>query len=243
MERHSFFKNLPPLKKRKELCYYRFRAAGNELVPCDRAVTDGVSKYQNHDDDIGQSIQIWIPQRFGELSKKKIHVSDRRRGKNWVGESRLDLALPTSDWLSGASFLELSQSGVEHCQYKPSLPSTLNWKCSLCLWYEWSLWFLGFGFTSELKDIPSVRKNVPSSWQRFTAYTFANRSASRLVLTWWRHFYHWKLRWNKKVIVLMTRFANICVMYPIEHQFPRMSSSNPRSHQSENLREILETLQ
>ena len=58
MERHSFFKNLPPLKKRKELCYYRFRAAGNELVPCDRAVTDGVSKYQNHDDDIGQSIQI-----------------------------------------------------------------------------------------------------------------------------------------------------------------------------------------
>ena len=58
MERHSFFKNLPPLKKRKELYNYQFRAAGNELVPCDRAVTDGLSKYQNYNDDIGQSIQI-----------------------------------------------------------------------------------------------------------------------------------------------------------------------------------------
>ena len=46
----------------------------------------------------------------------------------------------------------------------------------------------------------------------------------------------------KKVIVLMTRFANICVVYSIEYQFPRMTSLNPRSHQSENLREILETL-
>lgn len=41
----------------------------------------------------------------------------------------------------------------------------------------------------------------------------------------------------------MTRFANICVVYSIEYQFPRMTSLNPRSHQSENLRETLETLQ
>ena len=147
MERHSFFKNLPPLKKRKELYNYQFRAAGYELVPCDRAVTDGLSKYQNYNDDIGQSIQIWIPQRFGELSKKKIHVSGRRREKNWEAESRLDLALPASDWFS------------KRCEF--SEPVSERSRASLMQ--------TKFTLYTELKmlSLPLVRVVVVISWFRF----------------------------------------------------------------------------
>ena len=140
-------KTYPLLKKRKELYNYQFRAAGNELVPCDRAVTDGLSKYQNYNDDIGQSIQIWIPQRFGELSKKKIHVSGRRREKNWEAESRLDLALPASDWFS------------KRCEF--SEPVSERSRASLMQ--------TKFTLYTELKmlSLPLVRVVVVISWFRF----------------------------------------------------------------------------